>query len=110
MPLLVSPVDNKTPMQQIVRDGIEIDRCPVSGGVWLDAGELEKLLMAAHRAANEDREAYAQFRQQTPNYRPAPPPPSYHGKPYKYDDDYEHYHHKKYGKKSGFRHFLDLFD
>lgn len=46
MPLLVSPIDNQTPMQQIRRDGIEIDRCPVSGGVWLDAGELEKLLSA----------------------------------------------------------------
>jgi len=44
MPLLVSPMDQKTPMQQLNFRGVEIDRCPVSGGVWLDAGELEKLL------------------------------------------------------------------
>jgi Zn-finger nucleic acid-binding protein len=55
MPLLVSPIDGQTPMQQIIRNGIEIDRCPVSGGVWLDKGELEKLLGAVQEAALEDR-------------------------------------------------------
>lgn len=105
MPLLVSPIDNQTPMQQIRRDGIEIDRCPVSGGVWLDAGELEKLLAAVQSAALEDRAHYAEYRAQ-----PAAKPymPTQH---HRYDDDdYEHYHSKKYGKKSKLKSLFDIFD
>jgi uncharacterized protein len=112
MPLLVSPIDGKSPMQQIVRDGIEIDRCPVSGGIWLDAGELEKLLGRLAQAANEDRYEYANYRQAHPQAPAhyAPPPPHYHGKPYKYDDDYDDYYKRKYGKKSSMKRLFDIFD
>jgi len=110
MPLLVSPIDGKTPMQQLVRNGIEIDRCPVSGGVWLDAGELEKLLSAVQQALHEDRESYAEYKQQHPQYRPAPPPPGYQGKPYKHDDDYDRHYQSKYGRRSKMMSFFDIFD
>lgn len=43
MPLLTSPIDG-SPMHQIKRFGIELDVCPTSGGVWLDKGELEKIM------------------------------------------------------------------
>jgi Zn-finger nucleic acid-binding protein len=43
MPLLTSPIDG-APMRQIHRYGIEFDVCPTTGGVWLDKGELEKLI------------------------------------------------------------------
>ncbi len=43
MPLLISPIDGH-PMRTVRRHGIEIDVCPSSGGVWLDRGELEKLI------------------------------------------------------------------
>jgi Zn-finger nucleic acid-binding protein len=43
MPLLTSPIDG-APMRQIFRYGIEFDVCPTTGGVWLDKGELEKLV------------------------------------------------------------------
>ena len=43
MPLLTSPMDS-APMRQIHRYGIEFDVCPTTGGVWLDKGELEKLI------------------------------------------------------------------
>jgi uncharacterized protein len=95
MPLLISPIDGQTPMQQLIRDGIEIDRCPVSGGVWLDRGELEKLLNAVHTAVSADRQEYAAY-QQTHHYRD--------------DDDYDRYYHHKYGKKSKLRSIFDLFD
>jgi uncharacterized protein len=107
MPLLVSPIDGITPMQQIRRDGIEIDRCPVSGGVWLDAGELEKLLMAVQNAVQEDRAHYTQYRQQHPQpvaYAPSPQRGRYD------DDDYEKYHNKHYGKKSKLKSIFDIFD
>lgn len=43
MPLIISPIDG-APMRQIHRYGIEFDVCPTTGGVWLDKGELEKLI------------------------------------------------------------------
>jgi Zn-finger nucleic acid-binding protein len=43
MPLLTSPI-NGAPMRQIHRYGIEFDVCPATGGLWLDKGELEKLI------------------------------------------------------------------
>lgn len=31
-------------LRTVVRQGVEIDRCPACRGVWLDRGELEKLV------------------------------------------------------------------
>lgn len=54
MPLLVSPIDG-SPMRQIHRFGIELDVCPSSGGVWLDKGELEKIMSLIKEAAQEEK-------------------------------------------------------
>ena len=43
MPLLVCPNDNAA-MQTVARAGVEFDFCPTCRGVWLDRGELEKLM------------------------------------------------------------------
>jgi Zn-finger nucleic acid-binding protein len=42
------------------RQGIEIDYCPTCRGVWLDRGELDKLIetSAPSRAASHDRGGY----------------------------------------------------
>jgi Zn-finger nucleic acid-binding protein len=106
MPLIVSPIDGKSPMQQIVRNGIEIDRCPVSGGVWLDKGELEKLLNGMMEAYREDRVEYASYAKQQPV---EVLPRDYRGH-YKRDDDYDDYYKRKYSKKSKIKSFLDIFD
>ena len=37
------PIDN-TPLAIAERQGIEIDYCPTCRGVWLDRGELDKLI------------------------------------------------------------------
>lgn len=47
-----SPITGK-PMVQEVFNGVVIDRCPDSGGIWLDAGELEQLLDSAKNAEKE---------------------------------------------------------
>ncbi len=116
MPLLVSPIDG-TPMKQIVRNGIEIDMCPTTGGVWLDKGELEKLLSLVNEAIDESEDDYARFKQakhknQLPPdyYQPASSP--YQKNPYRKfdDDDYEDYHKYKYKKKSKLKTILDIFD
>ena len=81
------------------RQGIEIDYCPQCRGVWLDRGELDKIIerSAAQPAAGQ------------PSAVPPPPPqPGYGGhQPRKYDDDY----HGGYGHKKKRRGFLgDIFD
>jgi len=42
----LSPISGE-PMQEVVIDGVTVDKCPKSGGVWLDAGELEEILKRA---------------------------------------------------------------
>jgi uncharacterized protein len=82
------------------RQGIEIDYCPKCRGVWLDKGELDKII---DRAASQ------------PPAQSAPPPQASQSVTYKKydDDDHRHYgdrhydpHYKK--KKKGF--LGDLFD
>ncbi|WP_295217904.1 zf-TFIIB domain-containing protein [uncultured Brevundimonas sp.] len=46
MPLLMCPNDNAA-MQTLERNGVQFDMCPECRGVWLDRGELEKLMAAA---------------------------------------------------------------
>jgi uncharacterized protein len=45
MPLLLCPNDNGA-MQTVDRAGVQFDMCPTCRGVWLDRGELEKLMAA----------------------------------------------------------------
>ena len=63
MPLLMCPNDNAA-MQTLERGGVQFDMCPSCRGVWLDRGELEKLMASA----TEDGRASA------PQAAPAPAP------------------------------------
>ncbi|MDJ0821158.1 MAG: zf-TFIIB domain-containing protein [Paracoccaceae bacterium] len=77
------PIDG-TPLVISDRSGVEIDFCPTCRGVWLDRGELDKII--------ERSAAYT-----------APPPPQQHA-PRGYDDG-------RYRKKKRGGGFLeDLFD
>ena len=42
------PVDN-TPLAMAERQGVEIDYCPTCRGVWLDRGELDKIIERANQ-------------------------------------------------------------
>lgn len=96
------PVCNTVNLVMSERQGIEIDYCPECRGVWLDRGELDKII------ERSDSPAVA-----------APPPPQQpvyvqqqpvygHGQPPAYGHGQHHGHgHKPYKKKS----FLEeLFD
>jgi hypothetical protein len=61
MPLLTSPIDG-SPMKQINRYGIEIDVCPTSGGIWLDKGELEKIMAILKEDAINDQPSFSRGR------------------------------------------------
>lgn len=70
------PIDN-TDLLIADRQGIEIDYCPKCRGVWLDRGELDKLI-----------ERTAQL--ETGYAAPAPTRPENRETFYRDDDDYEH--------------------
>ncbi|MDA0780948.1 MAG: zf-TFIIB domain-containing protein [Rickettsiales bacterium] len=108
MPLLTSPVDG-SPMHQIRRFGIELDVCPTSGGVWLDKGELEKLMALIKEAAEEEAGAFSSRRKpeeryEEPRYRDE----EYRKPHYKEQDDY---HYKgKHKKKGALHQMMEIFD
>ena len=64
------PTDNAT-LVMSERAGIEIDYCPECRGVWLDRGELDKILERATAdapAAAAPPQPYAEPRYQQPRY------------------------------------------
>ncbi|MBY6202804.1 zf-TFIIB domain-containing protein [Maritalea mobilis] len=48
------PVDG-TPMLMSERQGVEIDYCPHCRGVWLDRGELDKIIERSSPGPAEER-------------------------------------------------------
>jgi uncharacterized protein len=94
MPLLTCPNDN-TGMQEVNRNGVLIDVCPQCRGVWLDRGELEKLLSYMR----EDEQGYRSEEHRDDRRD------DHRHKDYddRYDDDY-----KYKGKKK--RSLFDFFD
>lgn len=120
MPLLTSPIDG-SPMQQIQRFGIEIDVCPTSGGIWLDKGELEKLMAFIKNAAEEEARQYQEI-SAAPVQQAAPrqeyreerrPDPRYDDRDrdrYYEDRKYDKKYGKKRKKKSALSEVLDIFD
>ena len=54
MSLLLCPNCN-TSMQAVQRSGVELDICPQCRGVWLDRGELEKIIDQASVPAGDHR-------------------------------------------------------
>jgi Zn-finger nucleic acid-binding protein len=76
MPLLMCPNCNAS-MTEVKRADVAFDMCPTCRGVWLDRGELEKIIAGA----KDERVAFEQDRQQfyqdPDGYRrshPQPPP------------------------------------
>ena len=76
------PVDNET-LVMTERNGVEIDYCPKCRGVWLDRGELDKII---ERASADAAPVAAPARA-----APPPPPqaaqPVYQPEPRQYRDD-----------------------
>lgn len=50
MPLLLCP-NCQSNMQALHRAGVEFDMCPSCRGVWLDRGELEKIIESVRETA-----------------------------------------------------------
>lgn len=118
------PVCNDVRMREVEKDGVLIDVCPDCKGVWLDRGELEKLLKEINdirpsfREWEESRgyDEYGQqmdprHQQQYSNFPPNQGNPQNQGYPQdrNYKQNYKGYpKHKK--KKNVLDVFGDLFD
>ena len=100
---MACPVDGAA-LVMSERSGIEIDYCPSCRGVWLDRGELDKII--ERNAASLSAPAAAPP-SQAPQAPQAPiPPQSPWGAP---QQDYHHgYGHKPYKRRKSF--LEDLFD
>ena len=83
------------------RSGVEIDYCPKCRGVWLDRGELDKIIERSSIPPREQKQNYQQF-----------PQPNYQSQNYQnqqnYSQDYRHQKDYKYKKRESF--FSELFD
>ena len=102
MPLLMCPNDNAQ-MTTLDRNGVQFDMCPTCRGVWLDRGELEKLMEGAAATAAPAQPAYAPPPQQSAPWGHAPQQPQYREQPRYRDDEYRY---KKKKRDSIF----DIFD
>lgn len=92
------PVDG-TKLVPMERSGIEIDHCPSCRGVWLDRGELDKIIernaSAAPVASQQSHPAPAPWPEQRPRY----------------DDRHHQQHHGgHYGHKRRKSFLEELFD
>ncbi|GIW24679.1 zf-TFIIB domain-containing protein [Meiothermus sp.] len=107
MPLLICP-HCETGMNEIQRNGVLIDVCPKCRGVWLDGGEMEKLLGQVRQYEQEYEAELESYRRQYAEPRGPSSSPAHPRNPYDTDeDDYP----KRYGKKkSKLAKLFDLFD
>jgi len=85
---MLCPIDG-TQLVMADRQGVEIDYCPQCRGVWLDRGELDKIIERSVPAA-------------------APPPPPQASAPRGYDDQRQPHGGHPRKKRGGF--LEELFD
>lgn len=79
------PVCVESPLVMTERQGMEIDYCPQCRGVWLDRGELDKIIERTDRASGPSQPASAAYSQQ-------------HGR----NDDHDSSRNRHYRGRGGF--------
>jgi len=73
------PTCDSTDLVMSDRAGIEIDYCPKCRGVWLDRGELDKIIerSASQDDDDDDDRSRRSATRTSPQQPPMPPPPVY---------------------------------
>jgi hypothetical protein len=85
-------------MQEVAKTGVLIDFCPACKGVWLDRGELDKILTRAREVEREWEEEYQRVEPRRKSYD---------------DEDYEDRRYAspgRYHKKRRWTEIFDIFD
>jgi Zn-finger nucleic acid-binding protein len=100
------------------RQGVEIDYCPKCRGIWLDRGELDKILDRAETEAARSAPpapaplppaATQQVPQQAPPQQPYPPQPPHPGYHRDLDDSkYGYQYQQPYKKRKSW--WTEIFD
>lgn len=100
------PICQNVDLVMSERQGVEIDYCPQCRGIWLDRGELDKIIERSNSMAMPPQQSYARDDHKDKSHLN-----SYfkEDKHYKKDDHYEKSQHNGYPKKKeGF--LSELFD
>jgi Zn-finger nucleic acid-binding protein len=83
------------------KQGIEIDYCPTCRGIWLDRGELEKIIERSNQPY-PPQQMNNSFENSRPN--------EYYGKKHDDHDDHGSHGYDQYGRKKKKGLLGDLFD
>ena len=105
---MACPVDGTT-LTMSERSGIEIDYCPTCRGVWLDRGELDKIIERSDASTPPQQQQQAPQQappQQHPQHQPYYPPPQQQA-PWGHQPSGQ-YGHKPHKRRKSF--LEDLFD
>ena len=113
--MVVCPRDGAS-LVEVNKSGVQIDVCPECKGVWLDRGELEKIMQITRdlerEFADPPRAQAVVQPQPRPEYREEPRPEYRDSRGYRRDDDDDE-RDDDYGKrkrKSGLSKLFDIFD
>ncbi len=101
------PVCKDVTLLMSEKKGVEIDYCPECRGIWLDRGELEKLI---EKEETYNREHY-EYKRESKEYRDNKYAEEnhYHDDDYAYDDKY--YKNSKYPRRRKKESFMgEIFD
>ena len=95
---MACPIDGNT-LVMSERQGIEIDYCPACRGVWLDRGELDKIIEKSStesaQAAPPQAAQQPQHAQQGGPWGGQPPHPGHHPSQYGHGHGYKPYKRRK---------------
>ena len=103
------PVCKDVTLLMSEKKGVEIDYCPECRGIWLDRGELEKLI---EKEETYNREHY-EYKRESKEYRDNKYDDKYAERNRYHDDDYDDKYDKdgKYSKKRRKESFMgEIFD
>jgi uncharacterized protein len=101
------PVCTNVDLLMSERQGVEIDYCPTCRGVWLDRGELDKIM-------EREQGASGRYQSEPPRHAPPPPQPQHlqgHDQQYRpdqpgrYEEHREHHDERRgHGQGHGYGH------
>jgi Zn-finger nucleic acid-binding protein len=103
-------------MQKITREGVDIDICPSCKGVWLDRGELDKLLVQEREESEKQLEAHQRFQNEVKSFERDPDDWKRNHrydneqKRYRYDGDDDDDDHRDRRRRRGGFDLFDIFD
>ena len=89
------PVCTNIELKMTDRQGVEIDYCPDCRGIWLDRGELDKIIEKSYTQAPQPQQAAPQQTTQQPQYQHSGESNPFNKK---------HHHDKHYNEHGGGSH------